>query len=270
MHFMYKTLLLLLLVVSMGSCSSFFAWSEKEGIFSGKNVYNFKQLSLKDIASNVNTHLHLEGKHVYPLFIVDEDGDISNYQPFLRQVVVEDNLVLSSSVAPYVFRFADEPASMITCMQQHQKDLMTKEVHIDQLSELLKGPSAFQEPTLLLIHISSALSPSDANMQLQAAHDLLHVTHEVGHGGFLLMPSVSDMTQAQTQYEHSHSEFPSSVERRLIYVDDTYVYMTPDLMAGILTGLFFVCVSWLGLSCVGGILTPARNPTRSPAKGKEF
>jgi hypothetical protein len=38
-----------------------------------------------------------------------------------------------------------------------------------------------------------------------------------------------------------------------IYYKATYLYITPDLFTGIMTGLFFIFVLYLGLSCLGSI-----------------
>ena len=262
MHFAHTALLFVLLCVTLSSCSSFFAWSQRE--VSGKNVYSFNQLCLRDVGATAYKHLSFEDKNIYPLFILEEGADIADYQPFLKEVVLGEN-VLSSSVHPNVFRFADEPQDLQSCFKH--SDMQVQEVSIHQLITYLQEAPVAEESTLLLITLPSSLSREEVNSLLSTSYSALRDDHQLTHGGLLFLPPTSDLTEAEANLD---SELASGVQRRLIYEDGTYVYMTPDLLAGILTGLFFVFVAWLGMSCIGEILTPARNPTKSPAKGREF
>ncbi|DAZ97008.1 TPA: hypothetical protein N0F65_011923 [Lagenidium giganteum] len=49
-----------------------------------------------------------------------------------------------------------------------------------------------------------------------------------------------------------------------------YVRATPEVMAGILFGFFFLFLSYVGLSVLNAIQTPTRYPLHGPPKGKEF
>ena len=49
-----------------------------------------------------------------------------------------------------------------------------------------------------------------------------------------------------------------------------YVYITPEVVTGIFTGFFFLFTVLLGLSCMGGIQTPARYSLQAPPHGKEY
>ena len=75
---------------------------------------------------------------------------------------------------------------------------------------------------------------------------------------------------------------PASYSRRLsndlsqngigftIYVDGTYLLITPELVAGLLTGLFFLVVVYIGSSCMNDIETPDQFAKVRPMLGKEF
>ena len=54
------------------------------------------------------------------------------------------------------------------------------------------------------------------------------------------------------------------------YVDGTYLLITPELTAGILTGLFFLFVIIIGFSCMNDIGTPDQFAMENPLPGKEF
>ncbi|KAF1795671.1 hypothetical protein GQ600_14563 [Phytophthora cactorum] len=49
-----------------------------------------------------------------------------------------------------------------------------------------------------------------------------------------------------------------------------YVNITPDIMAGLLFGLLFIFLAYIGLSVLHQIQTPQRYPSRGAPRGKEF
>eukprot|EP00618_Florenciella_parvula_P038520 CAMPEP_0119538840 /NCGR_PEP_ID=MMETSP1344-20130328/51160_1 /TAXON_ID=236787 /ORGANISM="Florenciella parvula, Strain CCMP2471" /LENGTH=130 /DNA_ID=CAMNT_0007581901 /DNA_START=65 /DNA_END=457 /DNA_ORIENTATION=- len=49
-----------------------------------------------------------------------------------------------------------------------------------------------------------------------------------------------------------------------------YVKMTPDLLAGILTGLLLVFIALIGLSCLNSIQTPSLYTDKPPPSMKEY
>lgn len=49
-----------------------------------------------------------------------------------------------------------------------------------------------------------------------------------------------------------------------------YVHMTPDLLAGILTGILLVLIALLGLTCLNDIQTPSQYTDKPPPSNKEF
>lgn len=54
-----------------------------------------------------------------------------------------------------------------------------------------------------------------------------------------------------------------------IYYADTYLYITPDIFTGLMTGLFMTFVIFTGLSALGGIQTPSAFATKIPPIGNE-
>lgn len=49
-----------------------------------------------------------------------------------------------------------------------------------------------------------------------------------------------------------------------------FVHMTPEVLTGLLFGLFFVFLAYVGLSALMAIQTPTRYPHHGPPRGKEF
>lgn len=54
-----------------------------------------------------------------------------------------------------------------------------------------------------------------------------------------------------------------------IYYGNTYLYITPDIFSGILTGLFMMFVILIGLNCLGSIQGMTSFYDRLPTVGKE-
>lgn len=54
-----------------------------------------------------------------------------------------------------------------------------------------------------------------------------------------------------------------------IYYADTYLYITPDIFTGLLTGIFFFFVGLLGLKCLGNIQGMSTFYDKLPSVGRE-
>ena len=54
-----------------------------------------------------------------------------------------------------------------------------------------------------------------------------------------------------------------------IYYGDTYIYMTPEIFTGIMTGLFFIVTIGIGFSCLNGITNTYTFVSKMPHLGKE-
>lgn len=63
-------------------------------------------------------------------------------------------------------------------------------------------------------------------------------------------------------YEPEGTEFS-------IYYADTYLYITPDIFTGLMTGLFIFFVLLIGLSCLGSIQGMNNFYDKTPSVGKE-
>lgn len=54
-----------------------------------------------------------------------------------------------------------------------------------------------------------------------------------------------------------------------IYYGDKYLYMTPDIFTGLMTGLFMFFIMLTGFRCLGDIGNSSAFVTKMPALGKE-
>lgn len=54
-----------------------------------------------------------------------------------------------------------------------------------------------------------------------------------------------------------------------IYYANTFLYITPDIFTGLMTGLFLFFTVLIGVSCLNSIQGPATFATKSPPVGKE-
>ena len=54
-----------------------------------------------------------------------------------------------------------------------------------------------------------------------------------------------------------------------IYYADTYLYITPDIFTGLLTGIFMFFVALIGLNCLGAIQGNTTYVEKLPIVGKE-
>ena len=54
-----------------------------------------------------------------------------------------------------------------------------------------------------------------------------------------------------------------------MYKDGTYLYITPDIFTGLVTGLFCAFVLIVGFGCLGGIQGPGTFVAKGPDVGRE-
>ena len=239
-----------------GVNSSLFLWSRNDQ-FQTKNSYNLDRLSLNDVANSLANIAMTETSNVLPIYYLTSDHDLEEYKPFLEQNVLQDPSTLSSSVSPYLYDNQPEGSNFINLLRD--VNVLVEEVELKDALHVLESRQ-FAKPTILIISIPS--SPSSQTTPLMTSISQFLSTHQKSDvpttTGALFHPTVG--------YEGDNGD----VRRKLIYADSTYVYMTPELLAGILTGIFFLVVVWVGLSCMGGILTPSHMPLKAPAKGREF
>lgn len=174
----------------------------------------------------------------------------------------------SSVVLPYVY---SEEQSAVDTFTASKSMKSADRVSFAEFKSLVKQQKQGIVNRRLLVEVSS----EDA-AELEAAFlDYAAAAQQLRTQAFAVL--VEDASTASVA-----DVMPASYSRRLsndlsqnglgftIYVDGTYLLITPELVAGLLTGLFFLVVVYIGSSCMNDIETPDQFAKVRPMLGKEF
>lgn len=139
----------------------------------------------------------------------------------------------------------------------------------DALQKMLSGSTG----TGAVHHVTYDSSSLQQLQELALNHKIMLVAYDEPHplaaaprrlGMYLLTtPSAADTNNPQSIYYK-----PEGAEYSIYYAD-TYLYITPDIFTGLLTGLFFFFVGLIGLSCLGEIQGMSSFYDKLPVVGRE-
>ena len=246
-------------ILIQDTSSSLILWS-KTKVFDVKNYYNFDRVSMEDMSDNLNELSINERLNVLPIFLFDSNVVESEYKSFIKEQIFHNPSVLSSSVTPYLYKNDNKDLSLMEYFEG--SNVKIEEIEITIALDYLKNMNfdQFTNPFILLISIPSSLPNKEVSQFIQSINNFIKNDDNISMTGALFTPP---------SYSPSKAIKDSEVRRQLIYYESTYVYMTPELLAGLLTGIFFLVVVYLGLSCMDGIQTPSHMPMSVP-KGREF
>jgi hypothetical protein len=123
----------------------------------------------------------------------------------------------------------------------------TDVTHMTEISQLAAelGPSCPIMFAAMDVPVSSAVAPADAQ-----------------YSRILSTPQGSSNLLDGLFYKPEGTEYS-------IYYASTYLYITPDIFTGLLTGIFFAFTLLTGYSCLGYIQGNSSFPTKMPIVGKE-
>jgi hypothetical protein len=123
----------------------------------------------------------------------------------------------------------------------------TDVTHMTEISQLAAelGPSCPIMFAAMDVPVSSAVAPADAQ-----------------YSRILTTPQGSSNLLDGLFYKPEGTEYS-------IYYASTYLYITPDIFTGLLTGIFFAFTLLTGYSCLGYIQGNSSFPTKMPIVGKE-
>jgi hypothetical protein len=100
---------------------------------------------------------------------------------------------------------------------------------------------------------------------------LLAKAEEATGGNFAVALAMEPIEQAPIEYIEAMT---SPARRRLSTTSSSdaiaYIHMTPDLLAGILTGLLLVMIAMIGLTCLSSIQTPSQFTDKPPPSSREY
>jgi hypothetical protein len=83
-------------------------------------------------------------------------------------------------------------------------------------------------------------------------------------GNYYRLLSASNSTSNSTNIYYK----PEGTEYSIYYASK-YLYITPDIFTGLITGIFFALVLYTGLNCLSSIQTPSTFSSKNPAVGRE-
>ena len=214
-------------------------------------------------------------------------------QPILSMSSIRHAMEISSGmVLPHIYR--DESTTDI------RSTLTTKtSLHLVSLDDLLNTANkcidscVFKDTNVdgFLVELQGSQEEDQLVLSLLHHSDLKTVTYiafeepdakaikptKQGHFSSLVVDSSADVRRLQTSNASSNSSVtiestylykPEGAEYSIYYAN-TFLYITPDIFTGLLTGIFMVVTALCGISCLGQIQGPATFTTKSPPIGKE-
>jgi hypothetical protein len=164
-----------------------------------------------------------------------------------------------------------------------------KEIAVEDLETFLSKSEnqpllSDQKTDLLVVRIADKYSLPETDELIKAATQLLSLATD-GSVDFALtgdeaepkkissplgrrLMTSADTTTAAVVCETGFQIGYSSVGKAFCF--SHYVHMTPEVLTGVLFGLFFLFLAYVGLSALSAIQTPTRYPHHGPPRGKEF
>lgn len=143
---------------------------------------------------------------------------------------------------------------------------------------------------LLIVQLSESMSLSDVDAAIQTASGILNAKTSdktdfafTGNDAtsFEIVDPLARRLAAQAQGKRTNSSIDTALLCETGYLVgysvagkafcfSHYVNITPDIMAGLLFGLLFVFMAYIGLGVLHQIQTPQRYPMHGAPRGKEF
>lgn len=116
------------------------------------------------------------------------------------------------------------------------------------------------------------LSPATASQDGPRIAELIKKVGQLTAGKYACAVVVESGVQLPQEYLSVFASRPESQHRRLASSSSSptkYVYMTPDLLAGILTGILLVVIVIIGIGCLSSIQTPSQFADAPPPSTKD-
>lgn len=239
---------------SAGQRSPLIFWSRSKGTFGDERAP-----AGLDTVARVNAWMdsRFRGPHAPELLVVIPGGSASHgldQSPNLRSEI-------SASASSAVLAFA--PPISWARWGAEQRASSWEAAREIVAARGRAGEKTAEGPTVLLLDGSLA---SEAEARFGG---LLAEADEATGGKFAVALAMEETQPAQPEYVAAMT----SPIRRLDDGSTTdaigYVRMTPDLLAGILTGLLLVIIAMIGLSCLSSIQTPSQFTDKPPPSTRE-
>ena len=229
------------------------------------SVHLSRSLTNKDLQVTISENLN----NIDAVILLESESILS--LPYVASSIQESS---SSILMPHIYQFEKETNSIkqtITHLPNFKNAIYTDLNHIH---DSLKSSSTTSQPAAYIVTLSS--DNSDRNEQLLKSIQkrnkrILYIAVEES-GPLSSLPTItanynrllasSNTTTGNLDYLPEGSEYS-------IYYKGTYLYITPDIFTGLLTGLFIAFTVYIGMGCLGAIQTPSSFNSKVPPVGRE-
>uniref|UniRef100_K3WAS8 V-type proton ATPase subunit S1/VOA1 transmembrane domain-containing protein n=1 Tax=Globisporangium ultimum (strain ATCC 200006 / CBS 805.95 / DAOM BR144) TaxID=431595 RepID=K3WAS8_GLOUD len=264
-------------------------WSQRS-TFESKNAYLSSVLGEKEIASTLLSENQGEDKsEVLCVFLRNKlrTNEIAEFAKdkttgsFLQHAVAGagSSVVISHTTRTYSLLHVLRDASALK-----------NEIAVEDLESFLSANKPLlsdKKTDLLVVHIADSYTLPEADELIKAATELLS-TATAGSVDFALTGNeaepkriASPLGRRLTANANANSTAASAIvcetgfqigysSTGKAFCFSHYVHMTPEVLTGVLFGLFFIFLAYIGLSALSAIQTPTRYPHHGPPRGKEF
>ena len=231
------------------------------------SVHLSRSLTNKDLQVTIAEYLN----NIDAVILLESESILS--LPYVASSIQESS---SSILMPHIYQSEKETDSLkqtITNLPNFQNAIYTDLNHI---TDSLKSSSTthHNQPAAYIVTLSG--DNSDRNEQLLKSIQklnkrVLYIAIEET-GPLSSLPTItanynrllasSNSTTGNLDYLPEGSEYS-------IYYKGTYLYITPDIFTGLLTGLFIAFTVYIGMGCLGAIQTPSSFNSKVPPVGRE-
>lgn len=234
----------------------------------GQNTHITRDLRSHDVKRHLESCMN-DYEAIF-IFDMDSDGELS-----LNSIPEKFDGPMDKTVMPSIYNAGDavKGASIKDSVYSSFSAEGVKKSSLKSVSGDLKSSNALENKKTDVYDI-------DVSSQSQESLDdfLVEFYAMFNESPILFMvieePSLS---APEKQGEYSRILSSSSSNKYLepegteysIYYADTYLYMTPDIFTGLMTGLFVAFVLLIGLNCLGAIQGMSSFVEKNPPVGKE-
>lgn len=95
------------------------------------------------------------------------------------------------------------------------------------------------------------------------------ITRQLGEYTAIVKQGMSSQSDSTSMTDSTSKYYSPEGAEYSIYYADTYLYITPDIFTGLLSGIFMCFVALLGLTCLGSIQGNSTFVDKLPIVGKE-
>ncbi|KAG2778586.1 hypothetical protein JG687_00004448 [Phytophthora cactorum] len=281
-------------------------WSQRP-IFAGSNAYLSSEMNEVAVASAVERVLNRDASADKEGVLSSQVSSTQQAELMclflLPSLASEDVYQLSSGTGSYVESAVQESVSSVVIPHTTRSKPLLPEMtsakpHIVGAQDLdvfitsAEGQTllANGKTDLLVVQLPESMSLSDVDTAIQTASSSLNAATG-GKTDFAFTGNDANSVETQVPFprrlaaQAKAKKTNSTTDAALLcesgylvgynaagkaFCFSHYVNITPDIMAGLLFGLLFIFLAYIGLSVLHQIQTPQRYPSRGAPRGKEF